>query len=52
MQRIFPCALTPEEYVATEAHRQARPELLCPLGCGCAGRLHGHGPLTTITPPD
>ena len=43
MQRIFACELTPEEHVATEAHRQVSPELLCPLGCGCAERLHGHG---------
>ena len=43
MQRIFPCELTPEEYVATEGHRQVRPELVCPRGGGCAGRLHRHG---------
>lgn len=30
MQRIFACELTPEEHVATEAHRQVSPELLSP----------------------
>ena len=42
MQRIYPCELTPEAYVATEAHRQVRPELVCPR-CGQPGRLHRHG---------
>jgi hypothetical protein len=42
VQRIYLCNLTPEEYVATEAHCQVRPEEICPLcgGCDC---LQGHG---------
>jgi len=42
MQRIYPCELTPEEYIASEAHRQVRPELVCPR-CGQPARLHRHG---------
>jgi len=41
MQRIHPTALTPEQYIATEAHRQVLGELMCPR-CG-KGRLHRHG---------
>jgi len=41
MQRIHPTALTPEQYIATEAHRQVIGELVCPR-CG-KGRLHRHG---------
>ena len=41
MQRIYFTALTPEQYVATEAHRQVIAELVCPR-CG-KGRLHRHG---------
>jgi transposase-like protein len=42
MQRIYPCELTPEQYVATEGHRQIRPEAVCPR-CGQGGPLHRHG---------
>jgi transposase-like protein len=42
MQRIHPCELTPEEYIATEAYRQVRPGTVCPR-CGKAGPLHRHG---------
>ncbi len=42
MQRIYACELTPEQYIATEAHLQVRSELVCPR-CGKAGRLHRHG---------
>jgi transposase-like protein len=42
MQRIYPCELTPEEYIETEAHRQVRPGMVCPR-CGKAGPLHRHG---------
>ena len=42
MQRIYRCELTPEEYVASEAQRQVRPELVCPR-CKQPGRLHRHG---------
>lgn len=41
MQRIYPSPLGPEQYVATEAHRQVRAEESCPH-CG-AGMLHRHG---------
>lgn len=41
MQRIYPTALSPEQYVETEAHRQVRGEVVCPR-CG-KGRLHRHG---------
>ena len=42
VQRIYLCDLTPEEYVATEAHRQIRPDEICPIcgGCDC---LQAHG---------
>jgi len=43
VQRIFPCELTPEEYVSSEAHRQVRPELVCPRCGACGGPLHCHG---------
>ena len=42
MQRIHPCELTPEQYIATEAHRQVRAEAVCPR-CGKPSRLHRHG---------
>jgi transposase-like protein len=42
MQRVFPCELTPEAYIATEAHRQVRAELVCPR-CEAVGTLHHHG---------
>ena len=42
MQCIHPCALTPEQYNATEAHRQVRPGPVC-LRCEKAGPLHRHG---------
>ncbi len=41
MQRIYPSPLGPEQYVATEAHRQVRAEGPCPH-CG-RGPLHRHG---------
>ena len=41
MQRIYLTALSPEEYVASEAHRQVIAELICPR-CG-KGRLRRHG---------
>jgi transposase-like protein len=41
MQRIYFTALTPEGYIASEAHRQVIAELICPQ-CG-KGRLHRHG---------
>lgn len=41
MQRIYFTALTPEQYIASEAHRQVIAELICPR-CG-KGRLHRHG---------
>jgi transposase-like protein len=41
MQRIYFTVLTPEQYIATEAHRQVIAELVCPR---CRkGRLHRHG---------
>ena len=42
MQRIMATALTPEDYIATEGHRQVRAELACPQ-CGCRRGLHRHG---------
>lgn len=42
MQRIYLSNLTPEKYVATQAHRQVRPEKICPL-CGKCDCLEGHG---------
>jgi hypothetical protein len=33
MQRIYPCELTVEQYVASEAHRQVVAESVCPQ-CG------------------
>jgi transposase-like protein len=42
MQRIHPCELTAEQYIATEAHRQVRAGTVCPR-CGKSGPLHRHG---------
>jgi len=42
VQRIYPCELTPEEYVATEAHCQVRPDEICPI-CGECDCLQCHG---------
>ena len=42
MQRILLYELTPEHYIATEAHRQVRPETVCP-NCRWPGRPHRHG---------
>jgi transposase-like protein len=42
MQRIYPCELTPEQYVATETHRQVRAESVCPR-CGQAAGMDRHG---------
>ncbi len=42
MQRILPWAQTPEVYWASEAHREVRPETVCPR-CGELGPLHRHG---------
>jgi len=42
MQCVHLCELTPEEYIATEGHRQVRTGVGCPR-CGPAGRLHRHG---------
>jgi transposase-like protein len=42
MQRIYPTALTPEEYMAREGHRQVRAETACPR-CGRSDGLHRHG---------
>jgi transposase-like protein len=42
MQRIYPTALTPEEYVARQAHQQVRGETTCPR-CGKAEGWHRHG---------
>lgn len=42
MQRIYPCELTVEDYVKTEAHRQVRPEEVCPR-CGRTEGMHRHG---------
>lgn len=42
MQRIQPSELTPEEYLARDAHREVRAETVCPR-CGRAGPLHRHG---------
>jgi transposase-like protein len=41
MQRIYFTALTPEQYIASEAHRQVSADIICPR-CG-KGRLHRHG---------
>lgn len=41
MQRIYFTALSPEEYIVSEAHRQVIAETLCPR-CG-KGRLQRHG---------
>lgn len=41
MQRIYFTALTPEGYIASEAHRQVIADPICPQ-CG-KGRLHRHG---------
>ncbi|MBI4621968.1 MAG: hypothetical protein HY736_01960 [Verrucomicrobia bacterium] len=41
MQRIYLTALSPEEYIATEAHRQVTADIVCPR-CG-KGRLQRHG---------
>ena len=42
MQRIFPSTWTPEEYVATQAHRQIIPDSICP-SCERLTSLHRHG---------
>ena len=42
MQRIYPCELTVEEYVSSEAHRQVIADTVCPL-CQRGGRLQRHG---------
>ena len=42
MQRIYPSPWTPEEYEATEAHRQVVPDSACPR-CQVAGTLQRHG---------
>jgi hypothetical protein len=42
MQRIFSSPWTPEEYVATQAHRQIIPDSVCP-SCERATPLHRHG---------
>jgi hypothetical protein len=42
MQCVHPCELTPEQYIATEAHRQIRAGTICPR-CGKVGPLHRHG---------
>ena len=42
MQRIYPCELTPEQYIATQVQRQIRPEAVCPR-CSKTGTLHRHG---------
>jgi transposase-like protein len=42
MQRIYPCELTVEQYVAIEAHRQVIAELVCPL-CQRGRGLGRHG---------
>ena len=42
MQRIYATTLTPEQYIATEAHRQVQAETACPL-CGKSHGLHRHG---------
>lgn len=42
VQRIHACELTPEQYVANEAHRQVRAESACPR-CGQAAGLERHG---------
>ena len=42
MQRLLPSTLTPEQYLASEAHREVRAETRCPH-CGRGGPLHGHG---------
>jgi transposase-like protein len=42
MQRIYPCELTPEAYVASEGHLRVFAERMCPR-CKRPGRLHRHG---------
>jgi hypothetical protein len=42
MQCIYHCDLTPEEYVATKAHLQVRPDEICPI-CGECDCLECHG---------
>lgn len=42
MQRNYQCQWTPEEYAATEGHRQVLPETSCPC-CLEAVVLHRHG---------
>ncbi|MBL9136224.1 MAG: hypothetical protein JNK85_10165 [Verrucomicrobiales bacterium] len=42
MQRIFSSPWTPEEYAATEAHRQILPDSVCP-SCAQPTPLHRHG---------
>src|SRR5271154_3608375 len=42
VQRVYPCELVAEQYIATEAHRQVRAEATCPR-CGKRGPMHRHG---------
>lgn len=42
MQRLYVSPWTPEEYIASEAHRQIVPESTCPI-CQRAVTLHRHG---------
>jgi transposase-like protein len=42
MQRIHPCALTPEDYAAGQKHLEVEAEEKCPR-CGARRRLHRHG---------
>jgi transposase-like protein len=42
MQRIYPTALTPEQYVELEWHRQVVGESACPR-CGKSRGMHRHG---------
>jgi transposase-like protein len=42
MQRIHPCALTPEEYAAGKKHLEIGAELACPR-CGTKRGWHRHG---------
>lgn len=42
MQRVYPCAMSPERYEQTQAHRTVRAEAVCPR-CGEAAGLQRHG---------
>ena len=42
MQRVYPCALSPQDYQQIQAHRAVRAEAVCPR-CGAAAGLHRHG---------